>query len=290
MKIIQNYLALFSKHLAVKYYAVLHSSVFLVCSLFTLVLVVTMATTAVAQQGDSSLPGCNNGVQQAMESKQQALQQMETETAKALITKPTSVQQLTCFDQYSQRVADEIGSIHSQTDGISDVINPYVKMPNLENLGKNFLSGILFGGLQSMFSNIISSINLGNIAGNIADSVGLGGVASAVGLGGSKKSAIGNCEMMKQMWDVLQCVDFPRMPSLNDIINGSGNMSGILGGLGGFGNGQGIMGQVCKAAGDMMNGSNKSGSGRSGGGSILSAYDSYLDALDKLDDMVKIEF
>lgn len=197
--------------------------------------------------------GCNPALLNALSNKQQALQQQETEAAKALITKPTSVQQLTCFDQYTKLNSDKIGKIHSDpAQGISDTIVPNIEQPNLNNLTQNFLSGILGGGLQSMLSNAISSLGLGNIGGG----------------GGS-----GNCPMMDQMWDLLQCVDFPKMPSLNDIMGGGGEMSGILSGLGSFGGGSGgIMGQVCSAVKGLM------GGGGSGG---TSAYQDALDAMNK---------
>lgn len=204
-------------------------------------------------QGGFDQAGCNPALLNAMKSKQQALQQHETEAAKALITKPTSVQQLTCFDQYTKLNSEKIGKIHSDpAQGISDSIVPMVEVPNIQNLTKNFLSGIMGGGLQSMLSNAISSLGLGSLTG-----------------GGSS----GNCPMMDQMWDLLQCIDFPQMPSLNDILGGKGGkLGGILSGLGDLASGKGIMGQVCSAAKDLM------GGGGSGGSSV---YQNAIDAMSR---------
>jgi hypothetical protein len=209
------------------------------------------------------LIGCDPEIYEKAKTKVKALRQQETEAAKALITKPVSVQQLTCFDQYAKTNAEEIGKIRSKPDGdISASINPIVKDTNLMNLAANFMGGnipglgdvqnVLNGGLQSMMNDA-----LGGLTGGL-----FGGASGAQG-----------CNAMDEMFNLMQCVDFPEMPSLPDILGGAqdkigGVLSGlnqaseIAGAIGTLGSGQGgggVLGAVCQAV------KGKFGGGGSGG-------------------------
>jgi hypothetical protein len=212
----------------------------------------------------AAMIGCDNTIYDQAKTKVKALRQQETEAAKALITKPVSVQQLTCFDQYAKTNAEEIGKIRSKPDGdISASINPIVKDTNLMNLAANFMGGtqipglgdvqnVLNGGLQSMMNDA-----LGGLTG------GLFGAA-----GGAQ-----GCNAMDEMFNLMQCVDFPEMPSLPDILGGAqdkigGVLSGlnqaseIAGAIGTLGSGEGgggVLGAVCQAV------KGKFGGGGSGG-------------------------
>ena len=212
-----------------------------------------------------AIPGCDKSVQGAAEARADALKQQETEAAKALITKPASVQQLTCFDQYTKVNADKIGKIHSDpAKGISDTIVPNVEVPAMQNIIQNFMTNVLGGGLQSMLNGA------------------MGQLTGALGMGGGAGGA-GTCGAMDEMWKLLQCMDFPKMPSLSDIMGGGGGdmLSGALSGLGGAGGlgslgsgggGGGLMGAVCQAMKGAM------GGGGSGGTDV---YEKALEEMSK---------
>jgi hypothetical protein len=196
--------------------------------------------------GRAALIGCDPQILEHNTAKKEALQQMETEAAKALIGKPTSVMQTTCFEQYTQQVS-EIGRIHSDPpQGISDTIVPNVEQPAIQFTLQNFLSNVLSGGIQSALNSALGSLTSGLT-------------------GGGGGAGTDNCSTMDEMWKILQCVDFPQMPGLSDILGGGGggDLSGILSGLGGEGGlgslgggggGGGIMGAVCQAAKSMFGG------------------------------------
>ena len=223
---------------------------------------VANAADQFAQAQASGLVGCDPAIQSGNETKVQALRQQESEAARALITKPASVQQLTCFDQYAKSNADEIGKIHSNPSaGISDSISPIVEQPNMQYVLKNFMSSVLGGGLQSMLNSAMSSLTGGLTGGG---------------------SATSGCQAMDEMWKLLQCVDFPEMPNLSDIIGGSGGgLGGVLSSLGGSGGlgsiasglgggGGGVMGAVCQAMKGAMGG---------GGSGATSAFEDLANEL-----------
>ena len=108
---------------------------------------------------DGQAIGCDPSIYSNSKKKVQAMKQQETEAAKALITTPASIQQLTCFDQYAKLNAEKIGKIHSDPiKGISKSIAPNVEMPNMQFIIDNFMSSVLGGGLQSMLNGAMSKV------------------------------------------------------------------------------------------------------------------------------------
>ncbi len=86
------------------------------------------------------------------------------------------------------------------------------------------MSGNPFGGLQSMINNSYTQVveDFNTMRGGLS-----GGLLG--GLGGGAGDTSGGCDMMNESWLLSQCIQMPKFPSVNEILNGA--MDDVTGGL-----------------------------------------------------------
>jgi len=190
---------------------------------------------------NTGLIGCDEDIYEQGADRVDALMQQQFEAANAVITQPTPVEQLTCFDQTTQLFSG-IGGIFSdpESGNIDDTIVPNVQQPLMASM-EQFLNGNIMGGVNDVINQAFSSLTGGLMGG------GPGGGGDA-----------GNCDMMEQSWLISQCIEMPQIPSLGDILGGQiGELTGALGGLGNIAdlaNPERLLEQVCSAGNDMLQG------------------------------------
>ena len=194
---------------------------------------------------EGNIIGCDEDISEQSTDRVDALMQQQFEAANSVITQPTPVEQLTCFDQTTE-VFSQIGGIHSNVPqgNISNSIAPAVQQPLMRQL-QQFMGGNILGGINDVINNVFSSLT--------------GGLGGMFGGGGGLGSVGGNCDMMEQSWLISQCIEMPAIPSLGDIIGGQiGEMMGQIGNIGNMignlANPERLLEQVCSAGNSMLQG------------------------------------
>ncbi len=188
------------------------------------------------------LIGCDEDISEQTTDRVDALMEQQFEAANSVITQPTPVEQLTCFDQTTE-IFSQIGGIHSdpQQGNIDDSIVPAVQQP-LQQQMQQFMTGNIAGGITDVINNAFSSI-----------ASSFGGLSGLFGGGGGAST---NCDMQEQAWLISQCIEMPQIPSLGDILGGEiGEIMGTVGGVvGALGNPERMMEQVCSMANSALQG------------------------------------
>jgi len=182
--------------------------------------------------------GCDPAVLEQGKAIADALHQQNVETANALITQPTPIEQLTCAEQYTETM-NKVGGIQSNPGGdISGSIGPLVQQP-FQGMMQQFMGGNIAGSITSVMNDSYS---------NIASQF-LGGLTGGL-TGGSSGGSGTNCDMMDQAWLVSQCIEMPQLPSLSNILDGK--IGEITGAIGGAVNPERLLEKVCSRASDKM--------------------------------------
>ena len=127
------------------------------------------------------------------------------------ITQPSSVAQMSCVDQLAAQYSSEIGKIFTDPFmGLANTQFPGVIQDSfLGTVADNFIGSAL-SGVQSAINTTISN-TISSVAGAILPGVG-GALGNLFG-GGSDY----DCKIMKAIWDMVQCVGLPELPSLFDL-------------------------------------------------------------------------
>lgn len=164
----------------------------------------------------SAAPSCSNDMLETGKQLKEASMNLEKGIIDQMVQKPPSVMEMSCFDQFGQMFKQEIGGIFSDIDSTFQPLKS--AFPGIfEDAQSSFLgeiSGSLFGDRANSFGSTISSQ-----------------VSSALSsiLGGGSNVNYG-CDVMNTLWKMLQCEDIFNfnIPSLKDLIGGSGFMQDIL--------------------------------------------------------------
>ena len=160
--------------------------------------------------------GCDREILTMAEAAVDAFQQQQIETARAIISEPTSIEQMTCLDQQLQSM-NEISDqgLGNPTGNIAQNI----QQPFAQQMAALFSGGDIAGSINAIFNSFSS--NLMN-----SFSSGLGGL---MGGGGSGSTA---CDATETAWLINQCIEMPQLPSLADIIGGQiGEIMGQIGNI-----------------------------------------------------------
>lgn len=162
------------------------------------------------------LLGCDPAVLEQNETIVDAMNERDMQVAKSMITQPASIAQTTCTDQHIQTQSAAGGILSNLPGGnISETMGPLIEQPFIQNLTSNFMSANPLGSLQSMINNsytqVVEEFNtmMSGLSGGL-----LGGLGGGAG-------ASGGCDMMNESWLLSQCIQMPKFPSVNDILNGA---------------------------------------------------------------------
>lgn len=136
-----------------------------------------------------------------------------------IITQPTSVAQMSCIDQLSAKYASEIGTKFMNDIGLSGTSTypDFVQDTFLGIVADNFMGGAL-SGIQEAINGAIAN-TLSNVANAILPGIG-GGLGNLLGGGVDY-----DCEIMKTIWDLIQCQGLPEFPKLFDLDFGGSFLS-----------------------------------------------------------------
>jgi hypothetical protein len=197
---------------------------------------------------NTNLIGCDPEVMQQGVDRADALQQQQIEAANSMLTQPTPVEQLSCYDQTTE-IFSELGGIHSNPgQDINRSIGPNVQQP-LDNVMQQFFGdpdgGSLYANITGGITDVINQA-FGNITSQFSSLLGGGGGMFTAG-------PSTNCDMQEQAWLISQCIEMPTIPSLGDILGGQiGEMMGNIGNIGNMvgnlTNPDRLIQQVCSAA------------------------------------------
>jgi hypothetical protein len=165
---------------------------------------------------DAAPLGCDPAVLEQNETIVDAMNERDMQVAKSMITQPASIAQTTCTDQHIQTQSAAGGILSNLPGGnISETMGPLIEQPFIQNLTSNFMSANPLGSLQSMINNsytqVVEEFNtmMSGLSGGL-----LGGLGGGAG-------ASGGCDMMNESWLLSQCIQMPKFPSVNDILNGA---------------------------------------------------------------------
>jgi phage-related protein len=185
---------------------------------FTFALFLTGGRVAAAEEASCSSDILSTGAQLS-----ESRMQIEKQQIDEAVSKPASVMEMSCIEQFGEMFNREIGGIFGNTDGDS-----------IDGVGLEFFNfeGIFTETQNAMNQTINDAINNGllggrglNIGGAISDTLNsmLGGIS-----GGSGNVDF-TCEAMNLLWEIMQCQDIFdfKIPTLNDII-GDFSLSGML--------------------------------------------------------------
>lgn len=170
--------------------------------------------------GSDAIPiGCDPEILKGGQAKVDALNTRDADVANAIIKQPTDIGQMTCVDQHI-KLQNEANKI--STDGISAEMTSLVEAPAVKWITSNFMDSQLAGSIGSMVNDVYSGI-VSEFGGAI-DAIGsvgssIGSIGSSLGglFGGG--SAGYDCDMMEQSWLLSQCIDLPKIPSLEELTN-----------------------------------------------------------------------
>ena len=145
---------------------------------------------------------------------------MANQTITDLIAQPTSVAQMSCLDQLSAKYGSEIGNKFLDGIGLGSGRADFPGIINDTFMGSvidNFMGGALSGIQEAVNGAITNTIS------NVANAI-LPGVGSGLGnlLGGGTDF---DCKIMKTLWELIQCQEFPEFPKLFDLDFGGSFLS-----------------------------------------------------------------
>ena len=186
------------------------------------------------------LIGCDADVNEQTVDRVDALTQQQIEASNAMITQPTPVEQLSCFDQTTE-IFSELGGIHSNPqEDIGFSINPNVQLP-LKNFLDQFLNNNIMGGVNDFINQAFNNVTqkFASLFGSVGGGLFTAGPAS-------------NCDMQQQAWLISQCIEMPTIPSLGDILGGQ--IGELMGTINDLANPQRLIEQVCSAANKQIQG------------------------------------
>ena len=196
---------------------------------------------------DGPLIGCDTSVLDGSQKIVDALNELQMETAKSMITKPASLGMMSCEDQHHNVISKAMG-IFSNPGGGDQVITPHVKEPYADFTGqffKNNIAGTLSSAFNKSFTDLFEG--LGGIlqAGeNISSSL-----SSALGGGSANK----DCGMQEEAWLLAQCIQMPKIPSLSNVLGGKiAEIQGKLQGLTDLANPERLIQKMCNSANSKM--------------------------------------
>lgn len=189
----------------------------LITRFITIIAFVTLASAnAQASAPAGANPQCDPAMFSIADQLSLMHKNMANQSMADLITQPTSVAQMSCIDQLSSKYADEIGSQFGSSIGLgaSSNFSGLVQDSFLGIVADNFMGGALSGIQEAINTSISNTIS--SVAGAILPGLG-GGLGNLFG-GGTDF----DCKIMKAIWDLIQCQDFPEFPKLFDLdIGGS---------------------------------------------------------------------
>ena len=166
------------------------------------------------------LLGCDTAVLDQNKTIVDAMNERDMQVAKSMITQPASIAQTTCTDQHIQTQSAAGGILSNLPGGnISETMGPLIEQPFIKNLTSNFMSANPLGSLQSMINNSYAQVTeqFNTMMSGLS-----GGLLGGLGGGGAGDTS-GGCDMMNESWLLSQCIQMPKFPSVNDILNGAMN-------------------------------------------------------------------
>jgi phage-related protein len=186
--------------------------------LLTLTFVLTGVKPVSAQEASCSSDILSTGAQLS-----ESRMQIEKQQIDEALSKPTSVMELSCIDQFGEKFNQEIGAIFGNTSG-----------DDISGIGLEFFNfdGIFTDTQNAINQTINDAINNGLLGGR---GLNIGGVISDTmsslfgGLSGSTGGVDFTCEAMNLLWEIMQCqniFDF-KIPTLNDLM-GDFSLSSLL--------------------------------------------------------------
>ena len=184
------------------------------------------AVIALPQQGFASTtsagsnPQCDSSQFSIADQLKMMSNNIANQTISDLITQPPSVAQLSCLDQLSAKYGSEIGNKFLDDIGLGSGRADFEGIINDTFIGSvidNFMGGAL-SGIQEAVNGAISN-TISNVANAILPGVG-GGIGNLLG-GGTDF----DCQIMKTIWELIQCQEFPDFPKIFDLDFGGSFLS-----------------------------------------------------------------
>ena len=177
----------------------------------------TLPSDALANTGSGGNPQCLPEMFSIADQLKNMYNDMANQSITDLITQPTSVAQMSCLDQLSAKYGSEIGARFLDGIGIGTGRADFGGIISDTFIGSvidNFMGGALSGVQEAVNGAITNTIS--GVANAILPGVG-GGIGNLLG-GGTDF----DCKVMKTIWELIQCQEFPQFPKIFDLeIGGS---------------------------------------------------------------------
>lgn len=188
------------------------------CLLAVFIIVPIGAKRAMAEEMSCSSDILSTGAQLS-----ESRMQIEKQQIDEAISKPVSVMEMSCIDQFGEMFNREIGGIFGNTEG-----------DNIDGVGLEFFNfdGIFTETQTAINQTINDAISEGllggrgmNIGGFISDQLS----SLFGGISGGDGNVDFTCEAMNMLWEIMQCQDIFdfKIPTLNDLL-GDFSLSSML--------------------------------------------------------------
>jgi hypothetical protein len=170
----------------------------------------------------ASDPSCSTEILSTGKQLAESNMNVEKQMIDEAISKPTSVMELTCFDQFGEMFNSEIGAIfgNTQDDSITGVGLAEFGFADTFTDTQAAIGNEIIGGLTGgLFGS------RGNTIGDMISTQVQSAISSVMGsMGGGGGNVQFQCEAMNLLWEIMQCEDILdfKIPSLQDLIGDIG--------------------------------------------------------------------